>query len=661
MKQLKIGQFFGFLLLIFTVFYLLRTWYYYNITRMDVQTIVYQNIRNTLLEAQDRIKSELNRDDPHYSTLRNLITRLENNNDMIEKLSFIQNNKVVFSSDPKDIGEFFDINKASSILDTTPAMIFDTPVVYFGNTYRKDGKLAVFYVIANISKAYTSRLFYEKMKHFFFFSGFVPIFLILLIWWMLRKMVISPLEEIEKMVKQRNVENTPYSLLQEINDLGQVLKETFIQLKRQIDALDYMARYDMLTGLPNRHSMQEHIDTMIHRTKEKNISFALLYLDLDHFKQINDTEGHDVGDKILRTVSSRLKKIIEKEDIVGRIGGDEFLYCTLETDEDALLLLVQRINQILSKPISYNSKEYRLGVSIGIARSPKDGNDRITLIKHADIALYEAKRQGRNRAIFFDDELAQVLMQEAALSRDMEKALQAGDFNVYYQPQVEVDSGKIIGFEALMRWKHPEQGMIPPDIFIPLAEKNGFIFDLGHFVLEKACRTIKTLEHLGYDMIVSVNLSTVQIRQELIEEIDQLVLSYGIRKEKLHLEITETVLMENFDENIKTLHALNNAGYIISLDDFGTGYSSLAYLRMMPVHILKIDKSFIMQLGSQKDDRALVEGIIALGHALDLKVVAEGVETEDNLIFLQESRCDIYQGYFFSPPVSWDILVEKYL
>jgi len=658
MRRIKTGHFFGILLLLFTVFYLVRTWYYYEVTRTDVQKIIYQNLRNTLLEAQDRIKEELGRDNPHYSVMRNLITRLENNNDTIDRLSFVQDNTVVFSSDPRTIGTRFDPKKSLSVLDVNSDMIFDIPILHFGNTYYKDKHRYTFYVVAHLSEAFSQHLFHEKMKHFLIFSGVVPTLLILFIWWVLRRMIILPLEELERMIKKREITTQPHSLLKEINDLGAILKETFEQLKKQISALDYMARYDMLTGLPNRHYMQEHIDKLIQNREVRH--FSLLYLDLDQFKQINDTEGHDVGDIILSTVSERLNALLEKGDTVGRIGGDEFLYCTLQTDEQSLDALTKKISAALSEPFIHHAKEYHLGVSIGIARFPEDGQNRITLIKHADIALYEAKHQGRNRAIFFDDALAQALMKEAKLTREMESSLKSGDFTLYYQPQVSIESGRIIGLEALLRWRHPEYGMVSPDTFIPIAEKNGFILELGHYVLERACQSLQSFKKQGIEISISVNLSTMQIRKELLDEIGTLIKKYGIDKAKLHLEITETVLMENLDENVKTLHALHDAGYQISLDDFGTGYSSLAYLRMMPVHILKIDKSFVMQLGSQKDARALVEGIIALGHALDLYVIAEGVESEDNLLFLQECRCDSYQGYYFSPPVPLEEIMTRY-
>jgi len=660
MKRLKTSHFFGMILLFVTLFYLLRTWYYYEATRTDVQRIVYQNIRNILLEAQDRIKEELSRDNPHYSIIRNLITRVENSNDVVSKLSFIQEGAVIFSSEPRDIGKPFSPEHYLSILDVSPEMILNTPLLSIKDVYYHQGERHLFYVTAQLSDVFIQRLFYDKMKHFFFFSGLIPVLLVIIIWWILRRMVIRPLENLEHMIRKHDIDYHTHAQLKEINDLGYTLKGSFIQLQEQINALDHMARYDLLTDLPNRHFMQEYIDQMIEDAYRENGTFSLLYLDLDQFKQINDTDGHDVGDKILHTIGSRLNLLLSEHEIVGRIGGDEFLYCTPHIDDAYLSQLIHLIKEAILTPFSYGEKTYHLSVSIGIAKFPKDGENRIELIKHADIALYEAKRTGRNCYVFFDPSLLQVLMKESQLKEEMKRALHHGDFVLYYQPEVEIQSGLIIGLEALLRWKHPQYGIIPPDDFIPLSEKSGFILPLGSFVLEEAIRTIYDFQLRKQPVQISVNLSILQISSELITEIAYYTEQYPIDPKLLHLEITESILMENFEEYVTVLSSLQEAGYQISLDDFGTGYSSLKYLQTLPVNTLKIDKSFIQQVDTEENSRALVKGIIALGHALKLKVIAEGVETEEILSFLQHHHCDSYQGYLFSPPLPLERLLEDY-
>jgi len=660
MKRLNISTFFGILLVIITLFYIIRTFYYYQVTRQDVQDIIYQSVRSILLESQDRIKDELSRDEPHPSTIRNLITRISTNNDLVSTLYFVDNNTIVFSSKPQLIGKQFSLQKGSPLLEVSAENIFDTPILYYCDTYYKQGTEYPFCVTAEISQTFIQKLFYDKMKHFFIFSTLIPILLILLIWWLIRRMIIIPIESLENVIKTNSQTSSSFIFLKEIDDLSLTLKSTFRRIDKQVQALEYMAHHDMLTGLPNRNFMQNYIDAKIHEFAKSNHNFTLLYLDLDNFKQINDTQGHDVGDIILKEIGSRLQKLSNTNEVIGRIGGDEFLYFTPHCKEENILKLIEQIHQCISKPIVYQSHRYNVGVSIGIAQFPQDGNNKVLLIKNADIALYEAKHTGRNHHIFFNEKLSNKLLHISELEQQMEKSLIAGDFKVYYQPQIEVKTNTIFSMEALLRWDHPTYGIINPDKFIPIAEQSGFIDKLGYYVLEQTCKTIQKLEKLGYPLSISVNLSTLQIRPALIEEIDTLVSQYAISPKKLHLEITESILMENLEHTIQILQELHTRGYSISLDDFGTGYSSLAYLGMLPISILKIDKSFTLNITTEETARTLVRSIIILAHALNLKVVAEGVEIKEHLDFLQKYECDSYQGYLFSQALPLDELIKTY-
>jgi len=659
MRSYKTGRFFTAIYILVMVLLVVRAWYFYDTTREDVEKIVFKGVRSALVEAVDRIKEELSRDDPQLSIVRNYLTRVETNSDMIEKLSFVEQGRVVFSSDPRSIGKRFDPAEGRSILRIAPSDVLGTRTLYLTDNYYKNGTSHPFTVVATVSRRFVDKVFYDKMERLIFYSVVIPGIVLIFIAWMVRRTIILPVEELEGMVERRETRFTPHFALSELNDLGEALSRTFGQIREQIRALDYMAMYDKLTKLPNRNFMQNHIDKLVEESERTGEAFSMLFLDLDNFKQINDTEGHDVGDRILREVSERLEALLEENETVGRIGGDEFLWLTHRSDRADLERLTERIIAELNRPFKYASREYHIGVSVGVATFPEDGENRIALTKNADIALYEAKRKGRNRAVFFDEKLAQVLLESSRLEREMEHALEAGEFVVLYQPKVSVSGGEVEGGEALLRWNHPEHGTIPPDHFIPIAEKNGFIIRLGRYVIEEACRTIKRLETQGRDLRIAVNLSAVQVRPELLEEIEAIVAQSGIRKSSLQLEITETVLMESFEESVKTLNALSDAGYHICLDDFGTGYSSLAYLRIMPVKTLKIDKSFIMQLDTYEHSRALVQGIVALGHALELEVVAEGVENEEILAFLRQCGCDEYQGYLFSPPVPLEEFFQK--
>jgi diguanylate cyclase (GGDEF)-like protein len=442
---------------------------------------------------------------------------------------------------------------------------------------------------------------------------------------------------------------------------------------RMVEQIHVLAYYDGLTGLPNREMFKEQLNRLLPLAKRRDKMVAILFLDLDNFKRINDTLGHDLGDKLLREVTNRLIQWIRPSDypsranaentIVSRLGGDEFTIYLSDIDrvQDAATV-AQRILDVLSKPFMLDTHEVFITASVGITVFPSDGHDVDTLLKNADTAMYHAKDQGRNNYQFFTPSMNAEVMKRLSLETDLRKALERQEFLLHYQPKVDLRTGKILGVEALIRWLHPDRGLVPPGEFIPLSEQTGLVVPIGQWALNAACAQNKALQAAGFPpMGMSANLSGRQILDPQLPEIVARILKgTGLDPKYLEVELTESILIQNQKSVIDTLHALREMGIQLSLDDFGTGYSSLSYLNRFPVDTLKIDKSFVDNIPTNQDSVALIRAIIAMAHSLKLKVLAEGVETEGQLVFLREEGCDEVQGNLFSPAVPVEAL-EKLL
>jgi diguanylate cyclase (GGDEF)-like protein/PAS domain S-box-containing protein len=428
-----------------------------------------------------------------------------------------------------------------------------------------------------------------------------------------------------------------------------------ITVQKQLEArLRHQAYHDTATGLPNRLLLYERIDEAIRHADHNRRLFAVLFLDLDRFKRINDTLGHSVGDRLLKTIAERLVSRLRGSDTIARIGGDEFvvLLCGLAHAEDSVAI-AQNIIQSLTSPIFLGRHELYVTVSIGISFYPNDGGDAHTLIKHADQAMYKAKDQGRNNYQLYtpaeEDHTPQLLSMETSLRR----AIANEQLHLYYQPQFDSATRQMIGIEALVRWSHPDWGNIPPSRFIPLAEETGLITSLDQWVLREACAQLKRWLDEGYAPLpVSVNVSMLQFRQpNLGQFISGVLADTGLPARYLEIELTESTIMSNPDVALQTLHELKRMGIRISLDDFGVGYSSLNHLKKLPIDTLKIDQSFVKDIPDDADDKAIVQTIIHLSQNLRLGVIAEGVETEAQLQYLRSLQCKGVQGYLFSRPV----------
>jgi diguanylate cyclase (GGDEF)-like protein len=418
--------------------------------------------------------------------------------------------------------------------------------------------------------------------------------------------------------------------------------------------LQRLVLLDSLTKLPNRVLLEDRVQQTIEECRRADSRCAILFVDLDRFKTLNDSLGHFAGDTVLRTIAERLKTAVRHEDTVSRLGGDEFVVLLKHiTNGSDAGEVAQKVIDCICEPIVIDEHELRMGASVGIAIHPDHGSDSDRLIANADAAMYHVKKMGRSNFAFFAPEMSTYFPKRLALENELRAAIEKKQFVLHYQPKVDMRSGRIVGMEALVRWKHPKRGMVPPSEFIPFAEETGLIVPLGNWVLQEACRQMREWQKRGIqELVVAVNISGVQFQQpDLVETIAEALEDADLAPAYLELEITESVVMQNAAEAIVMLEELHKMGVGLSIDDFGTGYSSLNYLKRFPIDKLKIDQSFIRDISADADDAAIVQAIIAMAHGLRLRVVAEGVENEGQLDFLRALNNDEYQGYFYSKPL----------
>lgn len=430
-----------------------------------------------------------------------------------------------------------------------------------------------------------------------------------------------------------------------------------VEARRRIE---FLSQHDALTGLPNRTRLQEFLDGKLKAVPTVEQPLVMLSLDLDRFKPVNDLLGHAAGDLVLNEVSSRLAECIRHGDLVARIGGDEFvLILTDVNSQDEVEALCRRLIESVERPIQIDEQEVFVSASIGIAMAPNDACEAAELLRYADIALYESKAAGRNTWRFYAGDMNARIIERRRLESDLRYAIKHDELRLHFQPRFRIADGQMVGAEALVRWEHPERGLIPPDTFIPIAEETGLILALSNWVINTACRyAVRWPEHL----FVSINLSPSEFKRgSLVERVQNAIYESGIDPARVELEITESVMLEDAAGALEVMHMLKRLGVRIAMDDFGTGYSSLSYLRTFPFDGLKIDRSFISRLAESADDKSIIQAIVGLGQALSLTVTAEGIESAEHLQLLKEVACDEGQGYFLSRPLdteAFDTLVK---
>jgi len=454
---------------------------------------------------------------------------------------------------------------------------------------------------------------------------------------------------VQNHIARQQAERALAEQLHKLENINRELENEIAQRKISDARIQQMAHHDSLTGLSNRSYFRDQLARSFDRVEQDGGSFDLLFIDLDQFKLINDSLGHRIGDLLLATIGERLKRAVNEDDTVARLGGDEFAIIRFAKRPEDTNLLVDRVMKAVALPYDIEGHRLFITSSIGIARAPDDGNDPELLLANADLALYRAKAEGRGRRRFFEAEMNERVRARQLLERDLRTATSEDQFELNYQPQLNLSSGRISGFEALLRWRHPERGLIPPLDFIPLAEDTGLIVPVSQWLLGEACREARTWPD---DIKLAVNLSPVHFRSgTLVHDVVGALSLSGLEPSRLELEITESVLLDDNKTTMQALHELRRWGVGISIDDFGTGYSSFTYLRMFPFDKIKIDQSFVRDLPTKKDSTAIVRAIIGVASTLGMVTTAEGVETHEQLTYLQAEGCTEVQGYLISRPL----------
>ena len=424
------------------------------------------------------------------------------------------------------------------------------------------------------------------------------------------------------------------------------------ELVNALGTIQDMATHDSLTGLHNRASLTDALGHAVSKARRLDEKLAIYFIDLDGFKSVNDTLGHAAGDELLREISLRLRTRVRQSDLVARLGGDEFVVMVESvSDRLTLPLLASKLLAAIAEPMPLYGHEVSVTASIGIAVFPDDGDDVSTLLANGDIAMYRAKALGHNRATEYSADLGESIVERFQIEKGLREGLRNNEFRLYYQPKIEFSTGKLLGVEALIRWHHPTLGILGPDRFIPVAESSNFIILLGKWIIDEACRQAQAWQRAGLPHFsIAVNLSANQlIDPALADHVASALRTSGIDPAMIEFEITETAVMKNMAEAIELLESLRNLGVRLAIDDFGTGYSSLAYLKQLPVDVLKVDRAFVRHLPHSRDDLAITRAVIAMAHGLSMKVVAEGVEAQCQFDSLRDEGCDVFQGFYCRP------------
>ena len=463
---------------------------------------------------------------------------------------------------------------------------------------------------------------------------------------------------------QHALEETVGLRTKELADTNEILIDEINERRRIEHNLKHLAHHDVLTNLPNRLLLDARLSHAIERAKRENLQVAVLFIDLDHFKTVNDSLGHEVGDKLLISVSNRLTNCIREDDTVARLGGDEFVVIIEQVhDIDDLGPLLKKIMNVTSGIIPISDHEISISASIGISIYPDDGKTPEQLMRNADSAMYHVKDNGRHKYHFYTKELTATAYNRVILETDLKRAIKQGQIVVYYQPQISLISKEITGVEALVRWQHPDLGLLPPNQFLFIAEQAGLLNDIGEAVLKTACKQMVKWKKMGMPInTIAVNIAGSQIHNtDLVQIVSDTLKETGCNKKWLELEITEDFIIKKSRQAIITLQKLRDLGISLAIDDFGTGYSSLSYLKQLPINKLKIDRSFVKDIDHATEDAALVQAIIAMGKSLNLKLIAEGVENGSHEIFLSAHGCDYAQGYYYSKPVPAEEIEKLFL
>lgn len=637
-----------FISLILIIFYTIFGYYFFK-QEEEISNVILKSIENNLKETSYKLSKSIEEKND-ILTYKSLLDRISSHEDFIQAILVFDNDKLLLTTDPKikTINrDFKNYNLNSSYEKLMNQKYIEEEITFYeGKNLRK--LLLVF--VFEKEEIYTH--FVKNKLDFIIYFGLFPILTLLFLVIILRIYLTKPLELLRQYAYYNNIVPKAFKI-KELEAIRHSMVDSFTRLEAEKKELYLMARTDSLSGLANRNSLNEYLERLIPTMQRNEKEFAFLFLDIDHFKTVNDSLGHNIGDELLKNISSIIRKTLRPSDFIARVGGDEFVIIIQEYKSYIELSnIIQRIQDHLSQTWLIQTHPINIGCSIGIAFFPKDGEDIVSLMKNADIAMYEAKKLGRNQYHFFTEELNEAVQKVITLDKQMRQALIDNEYMLYYQPKVDLSNGKILGVEALIRWKNKENGFISPNEFIPLAEENGFIKELGIWIVDEALNQYVKWRNLGIDMSIAINISAKQFLDKdfeikFIEKLEE----KEINPSKINLEITEYILMDKSDYVQDILKILHNYGIKISLDDFGTGYSSLSYLKKFPIDYLKIDKAFLDDYESSSG-KIFLETIVKMGQMLKMKVIAEGVEKQEQIDYLKSISCNEYQGYYFSKPLS---------
>ncbi|WP_151900662.1 putative bifunctional diguanylate cyclase/phosphodiesterase [Sulfurimonas hydrogeniphila] len=642
----------SFILSIIFVAFALEGYIFYNFFENSKETIsklLQTSIQTDVLNLKHFMEKNLKQKDINFiaSHIDNIIII----NPTVKDIHILDSNKnIIYHANIRYENHNHSTQKCLPISKITNTNIFKQQCYSFSIKTFHGLQAKYYYANVYIDEAYTHGLIAQQIRKILV-AFLVSAFVFILFLWILSKIyIITPLEKLRQYAYYSR--NPPKNFfVKEIESIRYSLNMTFKRLQQEQEELYNLSTKDPLSGLYNRLSLIEKINWLIAKSKRDKKEFAIIFLDLDNFKNINDSKGHAFGDKILLHIAQVLLKTTRENDIVARLGGDEFVVILPDfTNENTIIEIAQRLKEKLSLPFRIEDEEYQITASMGIAIYPKDGRDVQTLLKNADIAMYKSKELGKNNFQFFTNAINKAVQEKIHMQQIIKDALQHNHFKLYYQPKVDIKTKKIVGCEALIRLIDPVEGIIPPYRFIGIAEENRTIIPLGEWIIQEAVAQIKKWEQTPLKNIkISVNLSAVQFQDpKLLQKIQKY--TQDIDRSKFDIELTESVLIQHFKERLNIIKNIKKLGITLSLDDFGTGYSSLSYLKDIPFDTLKIDKAFIDNIYT-KDDLTFINMIVGIADDLHLNVVAEGVETKEQLKLLEEINCKEYQGYLCSKPV----------
>jgi len=646
MKSVSI-KFFTIVAVIFLLIGIVLTFLnFYRHSKKNISELVTTNIQSEALNIKHFLDSNLKPSSIHQITAQ--LDNITASNNAIKEIHILNEKQQLLYSSDRALNKYK--GECPSINTINPDTILTTHCYTF--PIKLYNGLEPYYYVSNvfIDKDYLANLLTKQTVQLVIYFLLLTSIFFILIWTVFNKLIIRPLEALRQFAYYSTKAPQRF-FINELESIRYSLLITFSRLKKEQEELYKLSTKDPLSGLYNRMSLIEKIEWLISNNDRNDQQFAVIFIDLDNFKTINDSRGHNFGDLVLQNVSHTLLSLVRENDIVSRIGGDEFVLVLPDLpDETRVVEVLERIKTKLSIPITLENYKYNLTASMGVAIYPRDGKDVHTLLKHSDIAMYKSKDLGKNNYHFFTEELNDIIQEKVKMQNLMIEALEKNYFELFYQPKTDVETGEIHSCEALIRLIHPIDGLIPPDSFIPLAEENNFIVPLGAWVIQESIKQLKLWQGTPLStMKISINVSAKQFKDPEFLNIIKTALK-DIDSSLLDIELTESVFVEDFKQTYEMIQEMKKLGLSLSLDDFGTGYSSLSYLKRIPFDTIKIDKSFIDDLNIN-DEKTFVNMIVDIAKTLHFQIVAEGVETQEQLSYLRKINCDLYQGYLCSKPL----------